>query len=1002
MNQVWQMYSLRPSPEEQKVEKAVSSRCDSQVSILTLFSSLTHSSVHLSDDDLEDFGDSRLTNCCKGEEFSLSEKEHDFSLAVEGKTNNMQLSSGLSRIMKTCRRKKNTMRMIVTSKKMKFKKAMMKSWLVISSLLVSWKRRKVLLEDLRVGLDDAKKQILETRRLFVRNLPFTARMVRKILRRFLVNLVTSQRCIMLLIEIPIDQKEWLRFSILPEFALRAFEELDNSNFQGRLMHILPAKEQNTVRDGPYLEGAPGSILSPGSTSEADAQKYGVVGENNVKRAIIEQGWKKFLELMLILIEWSHEKIKGGRIQSAKVKKHLKNGKNVLMGFGSIELNSVEAATKVYRDLQGTILDGHALSLQHCNAIIVHVQPMMPAVSSGVCQREVPSVWPFLGPSLIPSPVPAIEVGSIQMPIPIHSQMGSSVCVSHIPLNFAFSSVSIFCSALVPTHYSFNQNQESSVNIPASQGPKPSNQTLEYISQYSKPGEVAVLAGGQDQENEVLISHSRAPNSILPDSESRPKSLVQDLRQHDMAVKNNMQLTIMNQKREEVYIKNSGSRSLFPVSEAPHSDLSGFHKAPRQIFQRTVFRVRENVAKRHTESVGSSENSGMYERLNFSGRISGRSVESVGVKSDSSGSHVADSERKTEKQPGKESTAKRLTSSLNASDTGEGNPRRNSSVVEDVDVPMQSGIVRIFRQTGIEAPSDEDDYIETSREPCYVSSQNPRSPVYSNKPSTPLVAEAAICIPSTSLVSDGKAPSSVEWYLHLKIPLKSNSILGISNSRTNLAPGSSLANKSIAMPAYFGSWGSARINQQVCDYYLLFFADTFRSCKFFNAINCGSGNHQSTSQLRGEESLSIALPADLSVETPCMSFWPPLPSPSSQMLYNLSGSGPLGGWHPCLPSLIPFMAVSSIILCSWWLFMPLFLFFLGNIVVVINFVWRGSTAHIPPLNHPSVPPSILILVGSRFNESDSDESVELEKSNKKISASVGRVIASCSFKNRLNK
>ncbi|KAI3877866.1 hypothetical protein MKX03_028752, partial [Papaver bracteatum] len=70
----------------------------------------------------------------------------------------------------------------------------------------------------------------------------------------------------------------------------AFEELENSNFQSRLMHILPAKEQNTVRDAPlYLENAPGSILSPSSTSEADAQKYGVIGENNVKRAIIEHG-----------------------------------------------------------------------------------------------------------------------------------------------------------------------------------------------------------------------------------------------------------------------------------------------------------------------------------------------------------------------------------------------------------------------------------------------------------------------------------------------------------------------------------------------------------------------------------------------------------------------------------------------------------------------------------------------------------------------------------------
>ncbi|MCL7028878.1 hypothetical protein MKW94_017973, partial [Papaver nudicaule] len=34
---------------------------------------------------------------------------------------------------------------------------------------------------------------------------------------------------------------------LPEFAVRAFEELDNSIFQGRLLHILPARQQNSMK-----------------------------------------------------------------------------------------------------------------------------------------------------------------------------------------------------------------------------------------------------------------------------------------------------------------------------------------------------------------------------------------------------------------------------------------------------------------------------------------------------------------------------------------------------------------------------------------------------------------------------------------------------------------------------------------------------------------------------------------------------------------------------------
>ncbi|KAJ6945830.1 multiple RNA-binding domain-containing protein 1 [Populus alba x Populus x berolinensis] len=50
---------------------------------------------------------------------------------------------------------------------------------------------------------------------------------------------------------------------------------------------------------------------------------------------------------------------------------MKKGKNVSMGFGFIEFDSVETATNICRDLQsfvqGTVLDGHALTLQLCHA-----------------------------------------------------------------------------------------------------------------------------------------------------------------------------------------------------------------------------------------------------------------------------------------------------------------------------------------------------------------------------------------------------------------------------------------------------------------------------------------------------------------------------------------------------------------------------------------------------------------------------------------------------------
>ncbi|GAA0184194.1 RNA splicing factor [Lithospermum erythrorhizon] len=50
-------------------------------------------------------------------------------------------------------------------------------------------------------------------------------------------------------------------------------------------------------------------------------------------------------------------VKGGKILSVRV----------LKGFGFIEFDSVDAAVNICRDIQGTVLDGHALILQICHA-----------------------------------------------------------------------------------------------------------------------------------------------------------------------------------------------------------------------------------------------------------------------------------------------------------------------------------------------------------------------------------------------------------------------------------------------------------------------------------------------------------------------------------------------------------------------------------------------------------------------------------------------------------
>ncbi|GKC55794.1 hypothetical protein Tco_1083392, partial [Tanacetum coccineum] len=50
-------------------------------------------------------------------------------------------------------------------------------------------------------------------------------------------------------------------------------------------------------------------------------------------------------------------------------------------------------------------------------------------------------------------------------------------------------------------------------------------------------------------------------------------------------------------------------------------------------------------------------------------------------------------------------------------TIKGNLKRNIPQ-EDVDAPFESGVVRVFKQPGIECPCDEDDYIQKPWKPCF--------------------------------------------------------------------------------------------------------------------------------------------------------------------------------------------------------------------------------------------------------------------------------------------
>ncbi|CAI9090689.1 OLC1v1025512C3 [Oldenlandia corymbosa var. corymbosa] len=141
------------------------------------------------------------------------------------------------------------------------------------------------------------------------------------------------------------------------------------------------------KDAPlYLEWAPGSILSP-NPSSVDNSDDVAVGQHDLKRVLLEEQTRtadedvdpdrvesRSLYVKNLNFKTSDESLrkhfadqmKQGKLLSVRVKKHLKNGKHVSMGFGFIEFDSVDTATSLCRDLQGTVLDGHALILQLCH------------------------------------------------------------------------------------------------------------------------------------------------------------------------------------------------------------------------------------------------------------------------------------------------------------------------------------------------------------------------------------------------------------------------------------------------------------------------------------------------------------------------------------------------------------------------------------------------------------------------------------------------------------
>lgn len=166
------------------------------------------------------------------------------------------------------------------------------------------------------------------------------------------------------------------------FALVVFVEATEAQYAFK--KLLYTRYKDTPL---YLEWAPENILSP-TSAPVDEEVKNEVGERILTKANIDQTVEgvsaeeidpdrvesrsvfvknlNFKTTDESLKQHFSTKLKSGSLKSATVKKHVKKGKNVSMGFGFVEFDSVETATGVCKDLQGTVLDGHALILQLCH------------------------------------------------------------------------------------------------------------------------------------------------------------------------------------------------------------------------------------------------------------------------------------------------------------------------------------------------------------------------------------------------------------------------------------------------------------------------------------------------------------------------------------------------------------------------------------------------------------------------------------------------------------
>uniref|UniRef100_A0A7N0T9R3 Uncharacterized protein n=1 Tax=Kalanchoe fedtschenkoi TaxID=63787 RepID=A0A7N0T9R3_KALFE len=343
---------------------------------------------------------------------------------------------------------------------------------------------------------------------------------------------------------------------------------------------------------------------------------------------------------------------------------------------------------------------------------------------------------FSGPSLIPSPVPSIQIGSIQMPLHLHPQGSLPMApqtisfvqpsvpgpfANHSPIgptlvqplpDSSQSQNADNREALVKNEESFSQNNmgldmnSNSLQVRGEEG----RDVVKSIENDNRLGLDAKVDGHLEHVSAPSVPTSSAGGGHLQSRVVVPQHLS---RERVMIRSKAPGPTISGGRGRENFStgRSFGPRSSNVASASPHFETSGSYRKPQRNGHRGENPVQENAGRRFPE---------MDDKINF-GPKGARTSSKNGSRR---GAFLGKLAKQNNESDWKVSSPKDITSGRkddkgiaeessivghDISRAGEGRLKRN--IEDGIDAPLQSGLVRVYEQPGIEVPSDEDDFIE---------------------------------------------------------------------------------------------------------------------------------------------------------------------------------------------------------------------------------------------------------------------------------------------------